>query len=325
MNVLVTGATGFIGSRLATKLHDSGYKIKALVFPGENIENLKSMNAEVITADITKPETLKNIGEDVEMVFHLAARVTDWGSKKAFYSVIYDGTKNVLDAVSGEKVRFIYLSSFAACGLGRHLKNCKVDDLPRKSGIPYNDSKLDAEILLKKYHDLGKVDMTIIRPGNVIGPRSVWVRDLLEKFSKYYVPLFDGGKYGATLVDVDNLVDGILLAAEKRISSGKIYQFRDEWDITWKQYVTDIGAILNKKPVGTVPFKIAWPLAHLFEIFLTPLNIRPLATRLDVGIMGRDNDFDISAAKDDLGWSSRKSYYESIADIKEWVENYWEK
>lgn len=319
-SALVTGATGFIGSRLCGELKKRNWRIRALALPDENCEHIKQAVSEIVTGDITRPDTLAGIGNGMDVVFHLAARVLDYGSKKEFYGPIFDGTRHMLDACAGQSKRFLFVSSIAACGLGRHLKGFTETDTPKKSGIPYNDAKTDAEKMVRTFQDQFENGCTIIRPSNVIGPRSAWVDELGKQFLKSVVPLIDGGKYSASLIYVDNLVDGIIDAGTAEKASGRTYQLRDDWNVTWKQYLTDLSALIGKKPAGSIPYGVAWPLAKTVEMLLTPLGIRPPVTRLAVAIMGRDNDVDTSSAQTELGWQTKVSYPEAMEAIGEWVK-----
>lgn len=319
-HALITGATGFIGSRLCKRLNDEGWKVRALVLEGEKTDPIKPFAAETVTGDITHPATLKGIGNGMDVVFHLAARVLDYGSKAQFYRPIVDGTRNLLEACARISGRFVYLSSICACGLGRHLKGFKETDTPQKSGIPYNDAKLDAEILVRSFQDRFSDGCTIIRPANVIGPRSVWVDEVLRQFQKGPVPLIDGGRYSASLIDVDNLVDGIVKAAASEAACGRTYQLRDDWDVTWKQYLTDLSALIGKKPFGSIPFFAAWRMGAIMEALCTPLGIRPPITRLAAGVIGRDNDVDTAKAKKELGWKTIVSYQEAMQRITEYLK-----
>ncbi len=320
MRALVTGATGCIGSRLCRQLHKQGWFVRALVLPGEHTRHIQKFVSEFISGDITQPETLTGIGDDMDLVFHLAARVLDYGARDEFYEPIFNGTRHLLEACHEGANRFVFISSIAACGLGRHLKNVKESDPPQKSGIPYNDAKTDAEDVVQTYQDKFLKGCVIVRPANVIGPKSAWVDELGRQFLKSIVPLIDGGRHSASLIYVDNLVDGMILAGTKEKASGQIYHFRDDWDVTWKQYLTDLSAMLGKKPKGTIPYGIAWWMGVVFETLLTPLGIRPPATRLAAAIMGRNNDVDNSKAKKELGWKTRVSYKEAMNEIRKDVE-----
>jgi nucleoside-diphosphate-sugar epimerase len=318
---LVTGATGFIGSRLCRELKKENWEIKALALVGENCDHITNDVSEIVTGDITRADTLTNIGNDVDVVFHLAARVLDYGSKKQFYDPIYNGTQNMLQACANKSQKFLFVSSIAACGLGRHLKGFTETDVPQKSGIPYNDAKNDAEKRVRSFQGQFANGCTIIRPANVIGPKSAWVDELGRQFQKSVVPLIDKGQYSASLIYVDNLVDGIIKAGTSDTASGQTYQLRDDWDVTWKQYLTDLSALVGKKPMGSLPYFMAWRIANVTEKLLTPIGIRPPVTRLAIAVMGRDNDVDTSKARQELGWQTKISYPEAMEQIGEWVKN----
>ena len=319
MQALVTGATGLIGSRLCRHLVENGWQIRALVLPGENTDHLPKDGVEFWTGDVTDPDTLTGIAEDADVVFHLAARVLDYGSRKQFYDTIYKGTRHMLAACADTAGRFVYASSVAALGFGRHLKGLNESARCKKSGIPYNDAKTDAEDLVRAYQDRFENGCTIFRPTNVVGPRSAWVDEVGRQFVKAYLPLIDGGRHSAALIHVDNLVDGVIRAGTVPEASGETYHFRDDWAVTWKQYLTDLGAMLGKKPVGSVPFPAAWTLGKVSETLMTPIGLRPPVTRLAAGVMGRNNDVDNSKAKRELGWQTRVSYAEAMAEIRDHV------
>jgi nucleoside-diphosphate-sugar epimerase len=325
MKALVTGATGFIGSFLTRRLIADGYRVRALALPAEDTNALQKLGGEIFRGDLTKLESLHGICDGIDIVFHLAGRVTDWGTKQQFYDAIYKATDNLLREAAGKASRFVYVSSIAAMGLGGHLKGVKETDAPRKSGVPYNDAKADAEALARSYHNAGKITCTIVRPANVTGPGSVWVRDIVDRMVNSSLPLIDQGRYSSSFVYVENLVDGIILAGTKDAARGKAYHFRDDWEVTWEQYIKDLGFFVGKGPKGSVPFKLAWVLAWILDKILNPLHIRPPLTRLAVAVMGRDNDVDTTLAREELGWQTKVSYKEALKKIGAWVKERYSK
>lgn len=319
MNALVTGATGFIGSVLARELIAQGYSVRALALPGEDTGRLENLGIDVQRGDLTRPEALRGVCKGTDTVFHLAGRVVDWGTRGQFYKAIYHATLHLLLEASGTASRFVYISSIAAIGFGRHMKGIRESDPVFKSGIPYNDAKLDAERLVWNFHNTGRIACTVIRPANVTGPGSVWVKDIVEKMLNMPMPLIDGGRYSSSLVYVDNLVDGIIQAGTRDIARGRTYQLRDDWDITWKQYITDLGNLIGKKPSFSVPYLPASIAGRLMDLVCTPLGVRPPISRMSVDIVGRDNDVDNSLAKEELGWRTRVTYPEALEKIGAWV------
>jgi len=236
-NVLVTGAGGFIGTVLCKRLVEDKFNVTGLAMPGEKTENLEQMGVAIVRGNLTMPETIRGICDGIDTVYHLAARVTYWGTRKEFYDTIYEATKNMLEEAAGRVRSFVYVSSVVAIGLGpEHHKGHRENDPVRKTGIFYGDAKLDAEGLVWNYHRDGKISGTVIRPTNVIGPASVWVRDAVDNLNNPFLPLIDGGRWSASLLYVDNLVDALVLAGIKEIAAGQTYHIRDDYSATWRQY-----------------------------------------------------------------------------------------
>ena len=111
MKALVTGAGGQIGTVLSLRLRERGDEVRALALPGERVEHLEALGVEIVRGNIEDGATLRGIADGCDQVFHLAARVEDWGSRDQFRRSHYDGTQNVLRESVGKVDRFVYLSS----------------------------------------------------------------------------------------------------------------------------------------------------------------------------------------------------------------------
>ncbi|MFP4446174.1 MAG: NAD-dependent epimerase/dehydratase family protein [Desulfosudaceae bacterium] len=320
MKVLITGAAGFMGTALCRRLAETGNTVTALIFPGEPVDHIRDCVSKTVEGDITRPETLQGVGDNIDVVYHLAARVLDYGTRRQFYGSIVDGTRNMLNACADRAGRFVYVSSICACGTGRHMKGMKESDPCVKTGVYYGDAKMAAEELVRTYDGRFAGGWAIIRPANVTGPGSVWVREVAERFQTGIVALFDQGRYSASLIYIDNLTDGLVLAGKKEAAAGQTYFMRDDWQVTWKRYLTDLAAMLDKRPWFSLPFRPAWLMGAVSETVSRPFNIRPMVTRHAVGLMGRDNDVDTSKAVRELGWKTRVSYDEAMNEIGRWVK-----
>ncbi len=322
--ILVTGAGGFIGSVLCKKLLKLDFKLTVLLLPGETSPLQDNPNIKILFGDITKSESIKGLFNGIDIVYHLAGRVHHYGRRKLFYDAIYYGTENLLNETINQKIeRFIYISSFCACGMGRHLNGLTEEDPVFKTGASYADAKLDAENLVKEYGEKYNLKFSIVRPSNVIGPNSVWVKDMIATQQKSLIfPVVAGGKYNAALVSVDNLVDGLILVGTKDVAENQTYHFRDDWDVTWKEYLKDMEKFVDKK-IRTIklPFFLAWNGSKILERLANIFNIKTNNTMLMAGIMGRDLTIDTTKAQTELGWKSKVSYAEELEQITDWVNN----
>ncbi len=319
MKVLVTGAAGFIGSHLVRRLLERGDEVRGLLLPGEPDRGLEKLGMEVMRGDLTQPSSIKGVAEGCQKVIHCAMRVIDWGRKKDFFSVGVDGTRYLLEECSGKVERFVFLSSIAAYGPVVHMKDFDEDTPLVRTGIPYADAKIEGEQLVHAYRSRGAMDTTIIRPANVTGPGSVWVRETLDVYQRGPLPLIDGGRYSASLVYVENLVDGIVLALDSETAKGRTYNLRDDYQVTWKEYLESLGALIGKKPIGSLPFSLAFKLGWVCQTIFTPLGIRPPIVAYTVGLTGRDNDVSNRRAKEELGWRTRVPWEEAWSAIEKWV------
>jgi nucleoside-diphosphate-sugar epimerase len=283
MNILITGAGGFIGSHLAGELIKRKYKVRGIFMPGEETARLEGLGIDVFRGDLTRPDTLAGVTKDMDTIYHLATRTLDWGTRKQFERIMVDGTKNLLEESTGKVSRFVYFSSVAALGLGRDLNGLDEDAKRIRCGIPYCDTKIIAEDIVKNICTKKGIDYTIIRPSNVFGPGSVWVRDVLDAFLRGPVPLINKGKHPAALVYIQNLGDGTILAAKSKTAVGKTYHFRDDYPITWGTYLKTLGRWVGKKPSVNLSFPLAWTLGAFFEKLLTHLVSAPPSPVLPPG------------------------------------------
>jgi nucleoside-diphosphate-sugar epimerase len=305
---------------LCRELAALGWRVRALVRPGRDHTHLAGSVAEIFTGDILAPESLYGLAEGADVVFHLAARVTDHGARSLFRSAIVDGTRNVLRASAGRAGRFVQVSSTTACGVGSHLQGRKEKDPCFMSGVPYSDAKLEAEALVGSQGGRFPGGVSIVRPSNVLGPGSPYVDEVCRRLlSPFGVPLIDGGRHDASLVYVDNLVDAIIRSGTRPEAVGRVYHVCDDWQVSWKRYLTDLAAFLNKTPRGDIPFRLAWIAGHVLERVCAPLGLRPPVTRLAAHIMGRGNHVDTSQAQTELGWRTRVSYAEAMRRIGGYV------
>ena len=172
-SVLVTGATGFVGPYLVQALIEKGVRVKILsLSEGEVPSNLRVDDLEIVTGDITRPETIDGVTKSVDLVFHLAAiSNVDYAVKNPVktYDVNVRGTLNLLEEVRKNPVqKFVYISSSHVYGVPQYIPIDEKHPLaPRE---PYSASKAAAENIVTAYSSAYGVNTAIVRPFNIYGP-----------------------------------------------------------------------------------------------------------------------------------------------------------
>ncbi len=322
---LVTGATGFIGRRLVRRLVAGGEPVRALVLPGEAAEALESDPAvEVVRGDVTDAAAVAGAVRGCHRVYHLAAVVGDWGDEATFEAVNVGGTRNVLDAAEAAGTeRVLLVSSIVVYGWGMHTGVC-AEDAPREYGVsPYSRTKRASEQLALDYHALGRVPVTVVRPGNVFGVGSdVWVDQLLEVVRAGRAMLIDGGDGDAVLAHVDNVVDVIVRAAASDAAAGRVYNANDGAGVSWREYVSDLAQLAGVKPPRrSVPAAAALALAAAMERTWRVLGRagRPLLTREAVTLLASRAPVPVDRARQELGHQPLVTYDDAIHEIAEYV------
>ena len=179
MNALVTGADGFIGSRLVEMLIDRGYKVHALVqYNSFNswgwLDDIDCVDkVEIITGDIRDPHFCKNILKDIDIVFHLAALIAipySYIAPDSYVDTNIKGTLNICQAAKERgNIRVIHTSTSETYGTAQYVP---IDENhPLQPQSPYSASKIAADSMAMSFWNSFQLPVTIARPFNTYGPR----------------------------------------------------------------------------------------------------------------------------------------------------------
>jgi len=281
-NILITGASGFIGSHLAEAAKHGGYQVFSLARKTSNTQWLQENNIQIVEGDITKPETLlhsfaalKDRGVQLDYVVHCAG-LTKGRNLEAFMATNYDGTVHLIDAVKASHPRIkkiIFLSSLAASGPKTLNDVIRLDD--QQPITNYGKSKLAAETLIKN----AGLPYLILRPTAVYGPREKDIFTIFKLLKKGINPVIGSHKQQLTFVFVKDLVKIIMLGLsnEKKnatffVSDGNVYD-----KLHLAQF---IGKSLNQKTKQiTLPLWSVKGMAFLSQTYYglqnkwSPLNL----------------------------------------------------
>ena len=327
MNVLVTGATGFLGSHLAKTLAQRGYNVRALVRNTGKLSRLQGHDIETFEGNLLDIDSLKKSTDGQDIVFHNAGMVDQWGKRETFYNVNVDGTKNLLEAClsSGIK-RFVHTSSLTVLGKPRGKSPMdETSPYTERYFEFYTETKILSEKAVLDYYNKGKLPVTVIRPGIIWGPGDTTILPRLERLTRKGL-IFNIGKGNNVLclTYISNLVEGLILAAESPEAIGQIYHITDDEKITSRTFFTELTKIMGLHlPAISIPFSVLYATAYLFETLAKSMRLSkpPIITRYGICLLGCDYNYDISRAKRELGYNPKTSFKEGMENTARWYKN----
>ncbi len=323
MTSLVTGASGFIGGRLAQMLVEEGEPVRILARQSSDLSHLAGLPIEVCHGSLEDAESLKAAVAGCRYIYHCAAASTDWAPWETFYRANVLGVQNLLTAAGQLDTleRLVHLSTSDVYGYP--IEPCDETHPYTDLGLPYGRSKIRGEkAVWEAYHGQG-LPVTVIRPVSVYGPRSHgFVYSIAQHLREGLMTLFSGGHTSAGLLYVDNAAGYIIRAAHTPEALGQAYNLRDESNETWREYVNALADELHcRRPWLNLPAGLAYGMARLIETTHRALRLKshPVLTRHVIYLMARDQGYLIDKAKRDLGFHSEVSFAEGVARSAEWV------
>ena len=288
---LVTGATGFIGQHLALRLIQTAQPMRLLARDPDRLHPTLRARAEVVIGDLTTPSSLAAAVAGVGTVYHCAANVSTWDRADHYRRVNVEGLSHLLGAIAASGMpmaRFVHLSSVDVYGFPP--QPCDENCPTHSAGFGYGDSKIAGEAVLREFAARTNLPFTILRPTNVIGPRSPFVQRIGDELRSGLMLTIDHGRADCGFLDVDNLIDAMVWAATADAAIGETFNVRDPQAVTWRRFVDDLRADIGGRGIVLdLPFAVADAAAAAVQAPYSLLRLRsePLLHRLIVRIFGR--------------------------------------
>ena len=250
--IFITGATGFIGGRLAERfILEHGLQARALVRNFARASRLARLPVEMVGGDILDPESLIQAISGCEVVFHCAYGNT--GDSRFQRRVNVEGTENVIKAALKHEVqRFVHISTVSVYG---PCANGEVDETrPYKySKNVYADSKIDAEKLAFRYHREQDLPLVVLQPTVVYGPYAPsWTIGPVQQIKSGRLILVEGGVGCCNSLYIDNLVDALYLAATRDEAVGERFIISDGDPVAWREFFGAYSRMCSQQPLRSL-------------------------------------------------------------------------
>lgn len=316
--ILVTGATGLVGSHVAEQARKKGLCVRALIRAGADTALLQRWGCDLIIGDLNQPDSLKAVCQDVTVVVHCAAKVGDWGSTAEYRRINVDGTRALIETAlfTGTLKRWVQISSLGVYEGRDHYGTDEATD-PCTTGIDgYTLTKVESELLVCDYIRTRHLPAVVLRPGFIYGPRDRTVLPrLLEKLRSGKFAFLGSTDKLMNNTYVGNLCEAIWLAIEKDDVVGEVFNIRDPRAVTKREFIDTVcDAAGLKRPSKVVPLPVARFLASAMESTWKLLGKKeaPLLNSARIKFLGLNLDFSIDKAIRRLGYNPMTDFQDAM-------------
>lgn len=315
MRVFVTGASGFIGRALCERYVADGHEVRGM-------DLVADPERDVVAGDVAIAGPWQDHAAGCDLVVHTAAVVSLRTERPHdVWRTNVLGTLHALEAAErGGAARFVHFSSVTVFGF-RFPDGVDERHPVAPTGVPYPDTKIASEQVVLQAHLEGRVAATIVRPGDVYGPRSrAWALLPAEMIRDRRFVLPGGGKGVFSPVYVDNLVDGVVLAAASEEAIGQVFTLSDGVGIANRDFFAPYAELVGRR-LRTLPTPLAMAAAAAVQraARLRPgdNDINPQALRY----MLRRGTYSNAKARRVLGWEPRVSLEDGLVRTVDWLHS----
>jgi nucleoside-diphosphate-sugar epimerase len=315
MQVFITGASGFIGRALYDRYAAEGHDVRGC-------DLLADPERNIVEGDVATSGPWQDHARGCELVIHTAATVSlrlerpgeIWRSNVL-------GTANAVAAAERASVqRFVHFSSVTVFGFD--FPDGVDERYPvRNTYVPYPDTKIASEQVVLQAHLDGRVQCTVVRPGDVYGPRSrVWAELPAQLIRDRRFTLPGGGRGIHSPVYIDNLIDGVVLAVASDAAAGQVFTLSDGVGVPNRDFFAPYASLVGRRLL-TLPTPVAIGAAAVIQraARLAPgdTDINPASVRY----LLRRGTYSNAKARAVLGWEPRVGIDEGLRRTVDWLRD----
>ncbi|MCH5197158.1 MAG: NAD-dependent epimerase/dehydratase family protein [Oscillospiraceae bacterium] len=325
---LVTGAAGFLGGTICRQLIDRGERVRAFVLPNDPAIKFVPGEAEIVTGDLRDKASLEKfftVPEDTEtIVLHIASIVTvDPEYNQRVMDVNVGGTQNIIDLCLAHKEckKLVYCSSTGAIPevqKGTAIREVTRFDESKVIGCYSQSKALATQLVLDAANQKG-LNACVVHPSGILGPEDYAVGETTSTLIKIIngeMPMGIDGSFN--LCDVRDLAQGTILAADKG-AKGECYILGND-EVSFRDFSRLVSEESGCKRVRMfLPLRLADSMAKMMEKKAKKKGEKPMMTSFSVYNLARNNTFDSTKARRELGYTTR-SYRETIHDEIAWLK-----
>lgn len=314
--VFITGANGFIGRALARRYREYGAEVAG-------VDTVADPAWNVVAGDVREIGRWRGQLAGADLVIHTAAVVSMVAPLRAAWEVNCLGTRRLLMACrDGGVRRFVHLSSVAAFGF--EFPDGVDESWPLiTNGNSYTDTKITGEHAVLAAHAAGEMACTIVRPTDVYGPASrAWIVVPLEMMKSRQFLLPDRGRGVFSPVYIDDLVDGVVLAAGRREGAGQVFTVGGGSGVTCAEFFGHHWRWLGRKgAIPSLPLNVAIALAMAGGWLARRLGRSSELGHGSIGLFSRPGTYSIAKARQLLGYDPQVDLTEGMRRTEAWVRS----
>lgn len=319
MRVLVTGASGFTGGHLVRALLRRGATVRVLARRGAAIPFDLRDRLDVVQGDIRDAQAVDRAVAGCEQVYHLAALYRQAGAPlRQYWEVHVQGTQHILDACARHGVgRLIHCSTMGVHG---HVSRIPSNEAsPFNPGDAYQRTKLEGEQRVWAFCRQHQVPFTVVRPAGIYGPGDLRFLKLFRAIQRGYFVMLGSGRTRYHLVYIDDLIDGYLRCGTEPAALGQAFLIGHDRFVTLNELAALIARVVGAEPTRwRLPVWPVYAAGAVCEAVCVPLRINPPLYRRRVDFFTHDRAFDISKARQVLGFQPQVSLEEGLARTASW-------